>query len=161
MVLCYYNLIDRSSLNRLLLDRHGERSPIKTKNPSYGVVLIGRIGKLVRGLRPHPCGGLFVYKKMKTNQELQENIDYIKKLTLGKGSWGTNLDNKSVKSIPPTYVGVSFVEMNHSELKKFFMLTDIEKFEMAYWAERYNSRRSGIYGLLVGLSLGILLLILI
>jgi hypothetical protein len=34
-----------------------------------GFALISRIGKLVRGLRPHPCGGLFVYK-MKELKEI-------------------------------------------------------------------------------------------
>lgn len=55
-----------------------------------GFALISRIGKLVRGLRPHPCGGLFVYKKH-MQQKFKELLDDLQddtgSITLTRGEF--------------------------------------------------------------------------
>ena len=71
--------------------------------------------------------------------------------------FGTWLDKIDDKKMPTKYIAIDFREMNHDQLSKFFMATDREKFEMAYWAQRTHEKKSGKIGIILGVILTIFL----
>lgn len=77
--------------------------------------------------------------------------------------WGTIFDNKNLKkeNIPSKCVGATFSEMNHDNVRKFLSMSDFEKFEYAFYAEKINSRRAGKMGFVLGVIVTIFLAILI
>lgn len=86
-------------------------------------------------------------KEIQKLESVIENTNYFSK----GGSWGTILDDLDPKKVPPKYIGVEFKEMDHSQMRRFFLSSDREKFEMAYWAETLNSRRNSKYGFVAGI----------
>jgi hypothetical protein len=73
--------------------------------------------------------------------------------------WGTKYDDLKVKQVPPKYAGKSFIQMNHSDLNSFLLADNISKFEMAFWAERYQSAKAFKYGFMIGIVLMVLLIV--
>ena len=82
-----------------------------------------------------------------------ENIEDIKTLVSNEIlDWGTKLD--FVKNVPTEYAGKTFYEMNHDDIKSFFDMNNVEKFKMAYWIERYQSKHAGRIGFVLGIVVG-------
>jgi len=88
-------------------------------------------------------------------KKIESDIKYFEK---GR-HFGTTLDELNPKQIPPMYVGLDFQEMTHDQLRKFFMATDREKFEMAYWAQTIHSRRHGTIWFWIGVGMILVLLL--
>ncbi len=63
-------------------------------------------------------------------------------------NWGIEFD--STGKIPFEYKGKTFEEIDHGDIVKFFNMSNVEKFKMAYWIERSQSKRSGIFGFFLG-----------
>ncbi len=101
----------------------------------------------------------------KDDKELEENNEWYSKLpedvkrivlykyhyTKGYQKYGTKMDELSSKQISLISRGMSFVDMDHDQLVTFFKANDIEKFEMAYWAQREHSRKKSIGGIIIGI----------
>lgn len=80
----------------------------------------------------------------KERKKIESDIKYFEK---GR-HFGTILDELNPKKTPTIYIGLDFKEMGHDQVRKFFMATDREKFEMAYWAQNIHSRRSFKFGVI-------------
>lgn len=86
----------------------------------------------------------------------------IKELISDKNNlrnWGTVLDDE--ERTPSAYVGKSFYQADHDDIKKFMSLPDIEKWKMAYWIERQSEKSTGRKSLVMGFIIGCLFLYLI
>lgn len=80
----------------------------------------------------------------------------IEELINGRPSlnWGTKLDQED--GIPTKYIGKSFYEMDHSDIKEFFEMSNIEKFKIAYWIEQYQIKKSARVSFFFGTILGVI-----
>ena len=80
----------------------------------------------------------------------------FKKTTAQKiRGWGTSLDYQN--KIPTKYIGKSFHEPWHDDIEKFNNMSNKEKWEMGYWVENQAYKKSGKFGFVVGLIIGIIL----
>lgn len=92
--------------------------------------------------------------KLEKKESTEQDVRYFER---GK-HFGTSLDE--IEKIPQ-YTNIDFVEMTHDQLRKFFMATDKEKFEMAYWAQRSHEKKSGMIGFVIGTIVTIILILII
>ncbi|KKU50250.1 MAG: hypothetical protein UX71_C0002G0221 [Parcubacteria group bacterium GW2011_GWA1_47_10] len=88
----------------------------------------------------------------------QEIIDELAPYRRNTGAvWG--IEHDFVDKIPNSRIGVSFYEMDHEQIEDFLNADDKEKFDMAYWAERYREKVASRHGFYIGISVGIIITI--
>ncbi|GEM_PF-3030520 len=97
---------------------------------------------------------------MKINlDKIEKNLEayqaFIKENTTSEHRqkrWGLTLDKEeNRKKFPREFIDEIGVELDHAQIKRFFMMSDAEKFLWAYWSQRNIARKSfvwGMYGLI-------------
>ncbi len=73
--------------------------------------------------------------------------------------WGTKFD--FMDDIPTLYIGKSFYQIDHSDLSQFSKMSNIQKFEMAYWIERYQYKKASRLGFIIGTAFSILVILIL
>ena len=83
---------------------------------------------------------------------IEKNTTSKQRGGLSLNPWGLALDYEETKNMPPEYIGADFYEMDHSEVVRFFMMSNEEKFLYAYWAQRWHAQRGVRHGFIFGFA---------